>query len=276
MNNMMNVGSISYIYSGAFQSTAKKSIATKASEKWNDFVSTMNNKVEIKPDAQETSFNIRDEIKRKYPGSYFNVMDTSKIDHGLWGRNDYPWDAYFSEPANSSVLDWTPNGAEPPMQDASVVSKINSMAGKLAVVIPPDLEKKMENDEALAQKVMNRVDGFIAQYYRAEANQGFLITFNENGDIGEACIACEGRITVSSSEFVEARREREKKSAEYEKIAAEKAARQRVMERERTKKEYKANSLSEFSDMFSMPVNAKVSELMASYEAGTFAGNGTI
>lgn len=35
----------------------------------------------------------------------------------------------------------------------------------------------------------------------------------------------------------------------------------------------KANSLSEFSDMFFMPVNAKVSELMASYEAGTFTGN---
>ena len=37
-----------------------------------------------------------------------------------------------------------------------------------------------------------------------------------------------------------------------------------------------ANSLSEFSDMFSMPVSAKVSGLMAAYEAGTFAGGGTI
>ena len=36
----------------------------------------------------------------------------------------------------------------------------------------------------------------------------------------------------------------------------------------------KANSLSEFSDMFSMPVNAKVSGLMAAYEAGTFVGGG--
>lgn len=254
MNNMMNVGSIPHLYSGVFQSTAKKSIANKASEKRADFVSTMNSKVEIKPDVQETGFNIRDEIKSKYPGSYFNVMDTSKIDHGLWGRNDYPWDAYFSEPVNSSVLDWTPNGAEPPMQDASVVSKINSMAGKLAVVIPPELEQRMENDGALAQKVMDRVDGFIAQYYRPEANQGFLITFNENGDIGEACIACEGRITVSSSEFVEARREREKKSAEYEKIAEEKAIRQMAMERERTKKEYKL---------------AEINKTLATYEAGT-------
>ena len=38
----------------------------------------------------------------------------------------------------------------------------------------------------------------------------------------------------------------------------------------------KANSLSEFSDMFSMPVNTKVSGLMAAYEAGTFIGNGMI
>lgn len=46
-------------------------------------------------------------LKSKYSGVYYNVMDTSKIDGGLWGRNDYPWDAYFSEPADKSVLNET-------------------------------------------------------------------------------------------------------------------------------------------------------------------------
>ena len=34
-------------------------------------------------------------LKSKYSGAYYNVMDTSKIDGSLWGRNDYPWDILF-------------------------------------------------------------------------------------------------------------------------------------------------------------------------------------
>ena len=40
-----------------------------------------------------TSF--EDMWKSKFPGAYYNVMDTSKIDGSLWGRNDYPWEKYF-------------------------------------------------------------------------------------------------------------------------------------------------------------------------------------
>ena len=93
-------------------------------------------------------------LKSKYPKAYYNVMDTSKIDEGLWGRNDYPWDAYFSEPADESVLGWTPSGAEPDMQSPAVHAKMNSMLGKIAVVIPPELEEKMKINLKLAKKVM--------------------------------------------------------------------------------------------------------------------------
>lgn len=208
------------------------------------FISTINKTVYSANDTEGTDLAFKDELKAKYPGAHFNVMDTSRIDHGLWGRNDYPWDAYFSEPANSSVLNWTPTGAEPSMQDPSVVSKINSITGKLAVVIPPELESKMQNDEELAQKVMDRVDGFISKYYRPDANQGFLITFDENGEIGESCIVCEGRMTVSSSEFIEERKARERKSAEYERIAKENAIKRKIIEKERVEKEYKTTEIS--------------------------------
>ena len=36
---------------------------------------------EISMDAE-----FKDILKSKHPGAYFNVMDTSKIDHGLWGE----------------------------------------------------------------------------------------------------------------------------------------------------------------------------------------------
>ena len=68
-----------------------------------------------------------------------------------------------------------------------------------------------------------------------------------------------------------------------EKRALEKKRMQEAVDKRRAYTDFltgnnsvKANSLSEFSDMFSIPVRAKVSGLMAAYEAGTFSGNGMI
>lgn len=174
--------------------------------------------------------NFEELLKSKYPKAYYNVMDTSKIDDGLWGRNDYPWDAYFLEPADKSVLEWTPSGAEPSMQDSKVQSKINSMAGQMSIVIPPELEEKMQSNPELAQQVLERVDYFIATHYRMEANQGFLITFDKNGEINHACVVSEGKVIVSSSEFVEEQKARKAKQAEYERLAEKSALKRRQVE----------------------------------------------
>ena len=61
-----------------------------------------------KSDVSVMSF--KDMWQARYPGAYYNVMDTSRIDGSLWGRNDYPWDKYFSNNADDSVLDWKPSG----------------------------------------------------------------------------------------------------------------------------------------------------------------------
>ena len=171
-------------------------------------------------------------LKSKYPGAYYNVMDTSKIDSSLWGRNDYPWDKYFSNNADDSVLDWKPSGAEPDMQSPAVRAKMNAMLGKIAVVIPPELEEKMKNNTELAQKVMERVNSFLLSNSTPGENEGFLMTFDENGEINHACVVGELKFTVSSSEFVEARRAREAKHAEYERLAEEAALKRRLMELE--------------------------------------------
>lgn len=183
----------------------------------------------------------KDMLKLKYPGAYYNVMDTSKIAGGLWGRNDYPWDAYFSEPADESVLGWTPSGAEPDMQSPAVHAKMNSMLGKIAIVIPPQLEEKMENEPELAKKVMERVNNFLLINSTPGENEGFLMTFDENGEINHACVVGEGKFTVSSSEFVEARKARDAKHAEYERLAEEAALKRRLMEQEADERYYKSS-----------------------------------
>ena len=169
----------------------------------------------------------------RFPGAYYNVMDTSKIDGSLWGRNDYPWDKYFSNNANASVLDWKPSGAEPAMLDPKVQAKINSTIGKKAIVVPPELEEKMKNDPELAKSVMAKVEGFIAEQDIMNPNprKGYLIALDENGDIAHACVTSE-KMSVSSAEFIEARKAREEKHAEYERLAEESALKRKLMEQE--------------------------------------------
>ena len=188
-------------------------------------------------ETENVSF--KEMLKSKYPEAYYNVMDTSKIDGFLWGRNDYPWDKYFSNNVDDSVLNWKPSGAEPDMQSPAVRAKMNAMLGKISVVIPPELEERMKNNTELTQKVMERMDSFLLSNSTPGENEGFLMTFDENGEINHACVVGELKFTVSSSEFVEARRAREAKHAEYERLAEEAALKRRLMEQEADARYYK-------------------------------------
>ena len=165
-----------------------------------------------KSDVSGMSF--KDMWQARYPGAYYNVMDTSRIDGSLWGRNDYPWDKYFSNNADDSVLDWKPSGAEPAMLDSKVQAK----------------------------SVMAKVEGFIAEQDIMNPNprKGYLIALDENGDIAHACVTSE-KMSVSSAEFIEARKAREEKHAEYERMAEESALKCKLMEQEADARYYQTS-----------------------------------
>lgn len=172
--------------------------------------------------------NFKDMLKSAFPGAYYNVMDTSKIDKYLWGRHDYPHEQFFKEPADESILNWKPTGPEPPLSDPKVQNRISSTIGKKSVVIPPELEEKMKNDPELARKVMEKVEDFITKHTHGNLGngsvislgQGFLITFDENGEIANSCVTG-ASISYSSSEMVEERKKRDEVHAEFERIAEE-------------------------------------------------------
>ena len=117
------------------------------------------------------------------------------------------------------------------MLDSKVQAKISSTIGKKAIVVPPELEEKMENDTELAGSVMAKVEGFIAEQDMMNPNprKGYLIALDENGDIAHACVMSE-KMSVSSAEFIEARKAREEKHAEYERQSKENVLKRRLME----------------------------------------------
>ncbi len=141
----------------------------------------------------------KDMWQTRFPRAYYSVMDTSKIDDFLWGRNDYPWDKYFNNNVDDSVLDWKPSGAEPTMLDSKVQAKTD-----------------------LAKSVMAKVEGFIVKQDIMNPNprKGYLIALDENGDIAHACVTSE-KMSMSSAEFIEVHKARKERHAEYERFAEE-------------------------------------------------------
>lgn len=207
-----------------------------------------------KASGQESveGMSFKDMWQTRFPGAYYNVMDTSRIDGSLWGRNDYPWDQYFSNHVDASVLDWKPSGAEPAMSDPKIQEKIRSTLGKKSIVVPPALEEKMKNDPQLAQKIMERVENFIAandavqihrEGYYQNPNKGYLIALDENGEIAHSCVTSES-MSISSSEFVEARKAREAKHAEYERLAEERALKRKMLAQEADRRYYQSKAVS--------------------------------
>ncbi len=171
--------------------------------------------------AKEVS-SFEDMWKSRFPGAYYNVMDTLKTDGSLWGRNDYPWEKYFTDNMYKSVLDWKPSGPEPAMSDPKVQARISSTIGGKSIVVPPALEEKMKNDPQLAREVMNRVENFVSTQdstvihckgYFPNPCKGYLIALDENWEIARSCVTSES-ISVLSSEFVEANKKR--REAQYQ------------------------------------------------------------
>ena len=120
----------------------------------------------------------------RFPGAYYHVMDGSKISQGVWDRNDFPFERFFSDNVDESILNWNPSGAEPSANSSEVQSRWSSTAGKKAVIVPPTLEEKMQNDPELAEKVMANVENFIATY-PAVPGCSYLIELDENGEISK-------------------------------------------------------------------------------------------
>lgn len=71
-----------------------------------------------------------------------------------------------------------------------------------------------------------------------------MIELDENGEISKYWVTSSGRITVSSSGFVEARKAREAKHAEYERLAEESALKRKMLAQETARRSCQNKAVS--------------------------------
>ena len=89
--------------------------------------------------------------------SYYHVMSAS-ISQEVWTHNDFPYEKFLTDAVDESVLSWQPTRANPSQFDSDVQSRLTATLGKHAIIIPPELDEKLNADFALVKKVIENVD----------------------------------------------------------------------------------------------------------------------
>ncbi len=212
------------------------------------FSDLMNNKSTSTNNSASSESSLKEMWEFKFPGSYYHVMDASKIPNGIWERNDFPCEKFFSDDVDESTLSWTPSGPNPAMTDSHVQSRLNSTLGGKSILVPPELEEKMKNNPTLAKKVMENIDNFIAsEPTRPGRILSYLISLDENGNIAHYRVTGGGsRLTGPSPQELrqfeaeqKARREKKAKAQKEELDRIQKAADERRLEADT----YRQNSI---------------------------------
>lgn len=123
-------------------------------------------------------------LKAQYPNLKYHVLDTSKINPSLWQRNDYPFELFFEDEINESVLDWKPASGEPSMLDAGVQARLNAARGNYAIVVPPALEEKLEDNPGLSQSIIEKISTLIKEQDTVPGSMdSFTIALDRDGNI---------------------------------------------------------------------------------------------
>lgn len=182
-------------------------------------------------DANMGEHGLEDRLKARYPGLKYHVTDTSKINASLWQRNDYPFEMYFEDELDESILDWKPSSREPSMLDVGVQARLNAARGKYAVMIPPALEEKLENNPELSQRIMEKISTLIKEQDTVPSSiDSFTIALDDDGNISNYRLSGGGgEIMMPSEKELQKNREKKREKIKEEERKQRLAARQRAM-----------------------------------------------
>ncbi len=176
------------------------------------------------------------------------------VSSACWQRNDFPFWKYFQKNTSADALnDWKPKGANPPQTRADLQSGYSSVgSGRMAVLVPESLQRKMDADPAYARQIMaklqewkedyDRWDNTVAASYgynvaEFQAEKSYVFQLDEEGNVRNCTVTSGGgRITGPTREEMEQieaeQREKWKRRVKYIRIIKESAEKARLREQE--------------------------------------------
>ena len=171
-------------------------------------------------------------------------VGNANISDAHWQRNDFPIWKYFEKGASADCLNnWEPSGPNPPQTDPDVQRGLASIGpGKMSVIIPDALQKKMDADPEYAKEIMRKVQKWKEDYdnwdnatalslgmdvAEHQASKNYLINLDEDGNVKQYAVSGGGNSIKGPSKEEQRQFEEEQK-----------AKREKQIKLEREKQEY--------------------------------------
>jgi hypothetical protein len=222
---------------------------------WNDYstrgnsVRTVKDNFPIVLEKQKTEklSTLYNSLSASYPGIKYHILDTSKINQSFWERNDFPFEKFFEDNVYDSILEWKPTSQEPSMLDSSVQTRLNAVSGKMAVIVPPALEEKINNDPELAQNIMNKISKLTAEQDTVPSTiDSFNITLDEEGNISHYRFSGGGGELILPSnkelqEIKEKKKEETEQQEQYKRLVIKRELQKEQLEKVERDKIYREN-----------------------------------
>lgn len=165
--------------------------------------------------------------------NYYHVIDATNISRDVWTHNDFPYDKFLTDSVSDSVLTWQPSRANPSQLDSDVQAKLTATLGKNAVVIPPELNAKLQSDADLRQKVIDNIDNILKFHTQPPAFHmpgvkeygtkiyGSVTILNANGEVENCVVTSGGTITGPDEETLRQIKEERRKKLQRKELNAE-------------------------------------------------------
>lgn len=156
--------------------------------------------------------------------TYYHVMDATSISQENWLHEDFPYNGFFTDNVDVSLLSWKPTRRNPSQLAPDIQAKINTTLGNQAIIVPPALDEKMKRNPALREKVSKTIDQMYAyhlgsgprlalpgtKFYGTRVFSAVMI-LNEDGEVAH-CRVSSGGGMIGPDEETLRKIEREQKS----------------------------------------------------------------
>lgn len=181
-------------------------------------------------------------------------VGNASISSSNWQRNDFPFWEYFQKDTSADALnDWKPVGANPPQTRSDLQRNYSSIgSGRIAILIPESLQRKMDADPAYARQIIAKVQEWKEDYDRwdntlaasygynvaeFQAGKSYVFDLDENGDVRNCTVAGSGGRLVGPTkeeqeQFEAEQAKKRKRRVKYIQILEEAADRRRLQEQE--------------------------------------------
>ncbi len=194
-------------------------------------------------------------------------VGNANISSHNWQRNDFPFWKYFNKNTSADALnDWRPSGANPPQTRGDLQRNYSSVgSGRIAILVPESLQKKMDADPAYARQIMKKLQEWKEDYDRwdntvaasygynvaeQQAGKSYVFDLDEDGNVRNCTVTGGGgRLTGPTKEeqeqFKAEQEQKRKRHVKYIQILRENAERRKIQEQENEERYYQGRLVNE-------------------------------